>query len=523
MLPTTQEQVIRVLGDEAGAAPEGAFAGDTEAPPPPPRPASWSWLHLLGFRFALLYVVLYVLPFPVTLLQSPHVPKRLNDRVTELLERYSQGSLAAVKFFGESVLRGDPVTVQRTGSGDTRHNYLRVGLVATLAGIGALAWSVLFRRGRHPLLLGSLVLLLRFYLGQMFLSYGFAKLFPNQMSFPTWDRLMAPYGQASPMSVLWTFIGSSPAFEIFTGAAEMLAGLLLFFRHTATLGALIGISVMTNIVMMNLCYDVPVKLPSLNYLAMLGILLAPDLSRLVRVFVLHAPVEAKTLWTPLRWRLERWLMILVKLVVLVEILWVQVDRNYDRWSRKTLTSPLIGAWEVTEVVRDGASAPLLVNDTTLFRRVMIDAALRPPPETGELLVAAIQYMDETRLVRLEVDEKAGTLLPPSRPQSQIRAGSRPGGSQPAPGNRAAGTRPQGDGGPLTASRASGPTASRPRLELTFKTPEPDVLVLEGNVDGVPSRATFRRVDPKTIPLVSKGFSWIQELPVNRYRIPPQAR
>jgi hypothetical protein len=56
------------------------------------------------------------------------------------------------------------------------------------------------------------------------------------MAYPSLIRLLQPLGTLSPMGVLWASMGSAPAYEIFTGCAEVAGGLLLIPR-TATLGA----------------------------------------------------------------------------------------------------------------------------------------------------------------------------------------------------------------------------------------------------------------------------------------------
>ena len=43
------------------------------------------------------------------------------------------------------------------------------------------------------------------------------------------------------MAMLWTQVGSAPAYEVALGAAEVLAGLLLFWPRTATLGAMLSV------------------------------------------------------------------------------------------------------------------------------------------------------------------------------------------------------------------------------------------------------------------------------------------
>ena len=523
--PSPVTNTIALAGSQNGsqnghpaAEQQPAANAHAGAAPVVRRPQAWSWPRVLGFRFVLLYVVLHVLPFPLSLVQRLHVPESWKAELGPWLGWYSQKLQAAVRWFGETVLGTGPVVVQPTGSGDALHNYVLAALFATLALTLALAWSIATRRlparraWLRPLLGGGAVdhglhamlrVLLRFYLGAMLLSYGFGKLFPNQMSFPGWSKLMAPYGYATPMNVLWSYIGSSPAYQTFTGAAEVLAGLLLLFRHTATLGALVGVAVMANVVMLNLCYDVPVKLSSLHYLAMLGFLLLPELGRLVHVFVLHRSVPAVALRASLRWRWPRWLLLVLKLALVGEIVYMHASRNHERWAGKTLTSPLLGAWEVTEIVRDGANAPLLLTDASLWRRVMIDRAGRQ--DGTEFLAASIQHMDESRFLRLEVDEQAGVLRTPTPP---ARPTSRPASSRPA----------------AAASLPASRPASRPLPRLSFHNPTPDVLVREGTVDGVPWKATFRRVDPKTIPLLNQGFRWIQEMPENRtWPLPAQQR
>ncbi len=55
-----------------------------------------------------------------------------------------------------------------------------------------------------------------------------------------------------------------------------------------------------------------------------------------------------------------------------------------------------------------------------------------------------------------------------------------------------------------------------RLAPTF--PEPDIMVLEGPLDGQTVRMTFRRIPPppkKDYQLRSRGFRWVQEHPYNR--------
>ena len=81
-------------------------------------------------------------------------------------------------------------------------------------------------------------------------------------------------------------MGASTAYQMFAGLAEVLAGLLLLFRRTALLGALLCGGVLANVVLLNFCFDVPVKIYSSHLLLMAVCIIYPDTGRLVSFFLL---------------------------------------------------------------------------------------------------------------------------------------------------------------------------------------------------------------------------------------------
>ena len=131
--------------------------------------------------------------------------------------------------------------------------------------------------------------LLRYTLGISMFTYGVVKIFHLQMLPPHLSKLVQSYGDSSPTSLLWIFMGSSAAYSAFTGLVELLGGLLLFNRRSATLGALISFGAMAHVVALNLSFDVSVKIWSMNLLALSVILIAPDFRRLVDVLILNRP------------------------------------------------------------------------------------------------------------------------------------------------------------------------------------------------------------------------------------------
>jgi hypothetical protein len=109
-------------------------------------------------------------------------------------------------------------------------------------------------------------MIVRYYLAIVALSYGIIKLFVLQMPFPTISQLATPLGDLLPMRFSWLFIGYSVPYQFFSGAMETVAGLLLLYRRTVTAGLFAATGAFLNVAMINLSYDVPVKLFSMHLL-----------------------------------------------------------------------------------------------------------------------------------------------------------------------------------------------------------------------------------------------------------------
>jgi uncharacterized membrane protein YphA (DoxX/SURF4 family) len=229
-------------------------------------------------------------------------------------------------------LLGRPyIEVEANGSGDKTADYLLVGCLVVLSLVGALVWSWFDRTSRRDRLIYEIMRVgVRYALAASMFIYGFDKVFHLQMPFPGFYRLTEPYGNSSPMGLLWTFMGYSAGYSFFAGMTEVLGGALVLFRRTTTLGALVIAAVMLNIEILNLCYDVPVKLYAAHLLFMALILLAPDVRRLADIFVLNRPAPAVDLsrdWS------KRWMepaTLALKLVIIVWLLYSTIAPDLRR-------------------------------------------------------------------------------------------------------------------------------------------------------------------------------------------------
>ena len=218
------------------------------------------------------------------------------------------------------------------GSGDTGYNYIEEFVIEVLAFIICIVWSLFdHKRSEYTKLHYWLRVLVRYSLAFALVGYGYAKIFKTQFPTPTLSRLAETYGDSSPMGLAWTFFGFSKPFNFFMGFFEAIGGILLFFRRTTLLGACISCTVLVNIVLINFCYDVPVKLYSSYLLLKVLFILAGDGRRFFNFFVLNQPVPPADL-TPIfkekGWKITRWV---VKGLVIAGVGWLgyeQIDFNH---------------------------------------------------------------------------------------------------------------------------------------------------------------------------------------------------
>jgi hypothetical protein len=425
--------------------------------------AEWGIAKRILFRFAFVYLLIYNLTFPLSFLVF------FGNLAQKIGQPYGDFWNALVPWVGTHLF-GVTITVQPNGSGDTTYNYVQVFCYLVISLVVTAIWSLLDRRrANYSRMFDWLRVWVRFSLAFTMLLYGAVKIIQSQFPAPSLDRLLQPFGDSSPMGLLWTFMGASRAYNLFTGLGEFVGGLLLTTRRTTLLGALVSIGVLGHVAVLNLCYDVPVKLFSLHLLAMAAFLALPDLRRVADVFILNRGVEAAPLGALFPWRWMNIGAVVVRTVIVLgfatQTLWI-AHQNSQRFGNAAPKSPLYGIWNVEQFEIDGKAKPPLVTDTDRWRRVIFDY-----PQ-----MVAIQLMSDSRQrYVLQLDEDARTLALSKRDDANWKA----------------------------------------TINYQRSDPDSDLLALEGKIDGHTIRAQLRRRDPSEFLLGSRGFHWINEYPFNR--------
>jgi hypothetical protein len=418
----------------------------------------WKLATRIAFRFVCAYWVLYSLPATGRVSFLGIVPgAQLYHAMWQAIATW-----VAIHAFHLS----GPVTVYRqTGSGDTTLDYIHNLCLLVLAiGIAAV-WSLVDRKRQDYLTLHVwLRLLVRYTLAFTLLSYGFAKVFPLQFPYPALNRFIQPFGDFSPMGVLWSFMGASPAYTMFAGAAEVTGGILLLFRKTALLGALVSATVLLNVVTLNFCYDVPVKLYSSNLLLMAVFLTAPDLGKLLGFLVLNRSAAPVTVSGPQFGR--RWTKVAAlafKVLVVGFFLIQNIVGGYQQYQKAVVhpvRPPLYGIYQVERFIQNGKEIPPLLTDLSRWKMVL---AQNPT-------LIQIRMMDDSARTYASVYGPADNTVI------------------------------------LTAAEKG---------VFTYSRPDAEHVTMTGTLGGVPLVVNLRRKDPSEFLLVNRGFHWINELPFNR--------
>jgi uncharacterized membrane protein YphA (DoxX/SURF4 family) len=179
------------------------------------------------------------------------------------------------------------------GCGDPPQDFRFFPIAGGGAVLLAIIWSCIDRQRRdHRRLKYTLQALLRYFLAYTIMQYGAAKVMDMQFS-PSLSGLDTRVADMHPMTVAWTFFGYSFSYELFIGCSQIAAAFLLLFRRTATLGAILMVTIMSNIVFVNFAFDVCVKFFSCTYLAMSLYLLVDDAARLTNVLLLNRTAETR--------------------------------------------------------------------------------------------------------------------------------------------------------------------------------------------------------------------------------------
>ncbi|HEY2384681.1 MAG TPA: hypothetical protein VGK48_26190 [Terriglobia bacterium] len=417
----------------------------------------WKPLTLIAFRFFCLYLGLFCLATQISgsLFLLPFVSFRGLGSLWPLRE--------ITEWVAAHVLGITTPMAYAAGSGETAFFWVQTLWLLTVAVIGTVIWSALDRnRSNYDTFHKWFRLFIRLALAASMFEYGMTKIIPVQFARPTLNTLVTPVGNLSLSNILWTSIGAAPAYEVFTGCAEMLGGILLLTSRTTTLGALICLADMSQVFVLNMTYDIGLKQISLHLILLALFLLGSEFHRLATFFFFPDRAAGSSTQQHLfKSAARNRIAVAVQVFLGIYLIGIQAYANWTYWHAegdKSPRSPLYGIWKVDELSIDGeVRAPFLADYDRRWRRVIFDT-----PDK-----VAFQRIDDSfARYSASIDIYSNTIAL-TRPNSKWRA------------------------------------------DFTYQRPAPDHLILDGGMDGHKIHLQLELVDFDTFRLLTSGFRWIR--------------
>jgi hypothetical protein len=416
----------------------------------------WIPARRVAFRFGVVYLTLFCLATQISgsLVPNPWFTYRGLGRLWPVR--------GITHWVAETVF-GVDVPLDDVSGGETLFFWIQWIWVIVAAVVGTAVWSVLDRQRRgYASWLPWCRLAVRLALAASMIEYGMTKVIPTQFPAPPLTALVTPVGDMTLSALLWTTIGSAPAYEIITGCVEVLAGVLLLLPWTVTLGALLGLISLTQVLLLNLTFDIGVKLVTTHLIVLAVILLVPT-ARLFAVWVgfrgeMNAIGAGPTSRRPFTSRGAMAAQLLLGVYLLGTQTWI----NWSFWQIGGGGRPksvLYGIWNVERLVVDGQVRPGESNDyDRRWRRVIFD----------EPAVVVFQRTDDSfARYGASIDRGSGTIV-------LVKGSSR-----------------------TWTSR------------FTFDRAADERLSLDGEMDGHRIQAELRLVDRWAFPLLNSGFRWVR--------------
>ena len=415
----------------------------------------WRYLTRIAFRFVFSYLILYNISTFIDLFP-------FTDTIAEKYEQFWQ---RLVPWIGSHVLHlARAITIFSNGSGDTTYDYVKIVPLFAIAVVATLCWSFMDRRRTNYRTLHQwFMLLIRIALGITMVSYGAVKVIKSQFPDPSLARLMQTYGDSSPMGLLWNFMGASKTYTLFAGGVEVMGGFLLFIPRLTTLGALVSMGALTNIFMLNMSYDVPVKLYSFHLLLMAVVLAAPDLRRLADFFLFHRRVQLPFYSPTFRRRWARWTLKGAQLLLIGYYSVISFVHAYQAFSSYNVKPPLYGLWTVEEFSIDHQVVPLSAMNPARWYRFIVDNPF-------DISLQSINGARDRYRSKIDMAGKKITLTKRDNPvQASV---------------------------------------------FSITKQENDGMSLEGTMDGKQINVNLHRIQEPSFLLKTRGFHWINEYPYN---------
>jgi hypothetical protein len=252
-------------------------------------------------------------------------------------------------------------------------------IVAILAIVGAIVWGrSKYADLDYQTLYYWLRVTVRYRLAIGIIGYGFIKFFPLQAPFPSISNLNTAYGDFTDWKIFSMSLGIVPSYESFLGAIEIIAGLLLFFRKTASIGALIIIVFTGNVFISNLAYEGGEYVYSIYLISFALFVLYFDAARAYNLLSLERPTEPNK-FKPIFSEKQRTVRLLIKSLVIFFFVFLYGFKTYSglhndqyQFPRTPGLAKASGIYNVSEFKFNNKDLPYSATDSVRWKDVVFE-------------------------------------------------------------------------------------------------------------------------------------------------------
>ena len=244
-------------------------------------------------------------------------------------------------------------------------DYADWGIAFLIGLVGGTIWTLLDRKTQsYPILYYWIRVVVRYRAGIGIIGFGFTKLFPTQMPYPSLGLLNSNFGDFTAQKIYWLSVGIVPWYQVFGGVVEIAAGAMLFFRKTTTFGAILLVGALGDITFVNYAYDGGVHVYAF-YFVFLGLfLLADDIPKLYNLLILERYTVPVRFYPDFNQPVLKYSRIALKAFTFVIFFGVLtytevINFKYDPYKQPATAGPkqLRGNYHVTEFKVNGQLIP----------------------------------------------------------------------------------------------------------------------------------------------------------------------
>jgi len=252
-------------------------------------------------------------------------------------------------------------------------------VILAIAIAGAVIWTYRDKNVKeYDRLYYWIRVIVRYRLAIGIIAYGFIKLFPLQSPYPSISNLNTHYGEFSRWKLFSLSLGIVPNYEAFLGLVEILAGSLLLFRKTSTIGALMVVVFTGNVFMSNLAYEGG-EAPYSLYLISLGLfLLAFDAIRLFVLIGLEKAVQPNRFKIVFSQKWQRNRLVLKTLFIFFFVFlygyktWSAYHHDAYQFPQTSGLKDAAGLYDVSEFKINSSELPYSATDTNRWKNVVFE-------------------------------------------------------------------------------------------------------------------------------------------------------